>query len=82
MRVNLDTVAFSSLSINFQKMKHAVFLFLLLVILYALWSVAKKPERSKAVQFVTKHGLRIGLILIALFIGLALAVQTRSINLF
>lgn len=63
-------------------MRHAIFIFVLVILVYFLWEVSPKPERKRATAFVKKHGLRIGLLLLCLFIMLATAVQYQSINLF
>lgn len=63
-------------------MKHAVLLFLLVVVCYAMWHVAPKPERKRITGFLLKHGVRAVLLLLCLFLLLGTAVQRSSINLF
>ncbi len=63
-------------------MRHVIFNFVFAILGYFLWVVLPKPERKRATTFVKKHGLRIGLLLLCLFILLVTAVQYQSINLF
>lgn len=55
-------------------MKHLLLIIVALVLGYALWTMSDRPARKAASQFVTRHGIRLGfLVLVVLLLVVAAA---------
>lgn len=59
-------------------MKHLLLILVVVVAGYAAWVLADKRERSIAVRHITKHGFRLGFIVLVLLILLFAATQLPS----
>jgi hypothetical protein len=59
-------------------MKHLLLILVVVVAGYAAWVLADKRERSVAVRHITKHGFRLGFIVLVLLILLFAATQLPS----
>lgn len=59
-------------------MKHLLLILVVLVIGYAAWVLADKRERTVAVRQITKHGFRLGFIVLILLLLLLAATQLPS----
>lgn len=63
-------------------MKHASLLIVLAVAGYLMYQLANPKERKLGIRLLTRHGLRLLVLLIVVFLLLAAAVQHPSIQLF
>lgn len=59
-------------------MKHMLLILVLLVCAYVAWTISDKRERAMAAKFATKHGLRLGLILLVVLLLVAAATNLPS----
>ena len=62
-------------------MKHAFLLIVVCIAGYIAWQFMDKSERKRASVLFTKHGIRLGLLLLVIALLLALAVQLPATNL-
>lgn len=61
-------------------MKHLLFAVAVLAVGYVLWHIADPTERREGVRFLTRHGLRLGALLLLLLVIVALAYHLPSTN--
>ena len=59
-------------------MKHLLIVLVFVVAGYAAWVLADKRERMVAMRHITRHGLRLGFILLILVLLLLAATQLPS----
>lgn len=62
-------------------MRFALLLIVVAVLVYVIWQVAPTAERRSAMRLVTKHGLRLGAIVLGILLLLMLSVYLPSTNL-
>ena len=62
-------------------MKHLVLLLVLAVAGYSIWSVSSRRQRVEASRRATRHGLKLGLIVLILLALLVIAYFIPSIQL-
>ena len=56
-------------------MKHLLVILFMVVLGYALWATTDKPARKSALQLITRHGLRLGGLVLIVLLLLAAAVN-------
>lgn len=61
-------------------MKHLLLVVVVLVVIYSLWSAADPTERRRGARLITRHGLRLGALLVVVLALLALAYYIPSTN--
>jgi len=59
-------------------MKHLLLVLVFVVAAYAAWTLADKSERNVAVRLITRHGFRLGFIVLILVLLLLAATQLPS----
>lgn len=59
-------------------MKHLLALIFLVTCLYIVWNTSSKKTRRLVVRFITKHGIRLGLLIAILFLMVGAAVYFPS----
>jgi hypothetical protein len=59
-------------------MRHLLLVLVLTVVGYAFWVLSDKRERAIAVRHITRHGLRLGFIVLILVLLLLAATQMPS----
>lgn len=62
-------------------MRHLLLILVLLVGGYVAWSVSNKSERNAASRFITRHGLRLGFLVLVVLLLLAAAANLPSTQL-
>ena len=62
-------------------MKHLLFLIIVTVVGYALWSTTDTKERNSAMSAITRHGLRLGALILLLLLLVAAAVYLPASSL-
>jgi hypothetical protein len=59
-------------------MKHLLLVLVIVIAGYAAWALADKRERTVAVRHITRHGFRLGFIVLILVLLLLAATQIPS----
>lgn len=59
-------------------MKHLLLILVLLVFAYVAWTISDKSERKSASRFITKHGLRLGFLVLVVLLLVVAAVNLPS----
>jgi hypothetical protein len=59
-------------------MKHLLLVLVIVIAGYAAWSLADKRERMVAMRHITRHGFRLGFIVLILVLLLLAATQIPS----
>lgn len=61
-------------------MKHLLLVIVALVVIYAGWQLSNPLERRRGLRLITRHGLRLGALLLAALALVALAYFLPSTN--